>query len=132
MQNEQVLTRYFKDGKIQMIDKDVWDSWTFGNSEQKVANGLTTVEVPEELLDKPIKFNTQTMQWEDASEDEINRVKMQFKKFKEDANKASEKTKQQMQQAIDGLSTENKGLKEQVEYLQQAMIEVAQGGQNNG
>ncbi|MGX4645698.1 hypothetical protein [Holzapfeliella sp. JNUCC 80] len=123
MQNEQVTTRYFKDGKIQMIDKPIWDEWTFGNPEQKVANGLTTVEVPQNLLDKAIKFNTQTMTWEDASEDEINRVKTQIKQVSDELKKAQEEREntktdsEEKQKTIEELQTRLTGLDDTIADL---------------
>lgn len=136
MQTEQILTRYFKDGKIQMIDKTIWDSWTFGNPEQKVANGLTTVEVPEELLDKPIKFNTQTMQWEDASEDEINQVKSKLKGLSDELAKTQEELKKAQadnsskQERIEELENNANSTSDTIADLTYQVMQL-QGGQQN-
>lgn len=127
MQTEQITTRYFKDGKIQMIDKPIWDSWTFGNSEQKMANGLTTVEVPQDLLDKPIKFNTQTMTWEDASEDEINRVKSEIKKVSDELKKAQEE-RENAKTDSEEKQKQISEMQQTINQLQNSITEMIMGG----
>ncbi|MEJ6348776.1 hypothetical protein R4Y45_06040 [Holzapfeliella sp. He02] len=124
---EQIMTRTYKDGSIQLINKDVWDSWTFGNPEQKVANGLTTVEVPQDLLDKPIKFNIQTMQWEDASEDEINRVKSQIKQVSDELKKAQEERENAKTDSEEAQRKIN-SMQQTIDELQEMVSGMAQGG----
>lgn len=136
MQTEQITTRYFEDGKIQMIDKSVWDFWTKGNPEFKAVNGLTTVEVPEDLLDKPIKFNTQTMTWEDASEDEINQVKTRVKKLSDELDKTREELKKAQadnsskQEQIEELETNANSTSDTIADLTFQVMQL-QGGQQN-
>ncbi|MEJ6349019.1 hypothetical protein R4Y45_07270 [Holzapfeliella sp. He02] len=136
MQTEQIMTRTYKDGTIQLINRDVWKEWTNGNPEFKAIHGLTTVEVPEELLDRAIKFNTQTMVWEDASEDEINQVKTRVKQLSDDLDRTQEELRKaqanssRTQQERDELKTKVDNMDDTISQLSFQLMQ-SQGGTEN-